>query len=293
MVDDYTRAVVDGRAYLADFPRPANQGYHFLATALLLTGQRDDAIEVYTKLDRTYPSLARTAFADLAFAEGRLGDAASILERGIADDVANKRTDQAEIKNAMLAELWLQRGDKARARKFAALVVKHPARLFQAALVDAGAGDDKRALAIAAQLADDITPSQRAFAKLIEAEVFRVHGKPQQAIGAIQDGLHLDDTPFGHFLLARALLDAKQYREAYSELSACIARRGEASLGVDTIPRYRYVPMFTYYLARAEQGLGSADATKSYRAFLAMLHEPDADNPLVTDARLRAHENAP
>jgi hypothetical protein len=48
--------------------------------------------------------------------------------------------------------------------------------------------------------------------------------------------------------------------------------------------------MFAYYLARAQQGLGSPDATKSYQAFLAMLHEPDADNPPVADARRQANE---
>jgi predicted Zn-dependent protease len=170
------------------------------------------------------------------------------------------------------------------------LVVKHPARRFQAALVEAVAGDDKRAMAIAAKLADDTTPSRRAFAKLIEAEVLRTHGKRPQAIAAVQDALHLDDKPLGHFLLARALLDAKQYTEAFSELRTCIARRAEASFGVDNVPTYRYVPMLTYYLARAQQGLGSPDAAKSYRAFLAMLHEPDADNPLVVDARRRANE---
>jgi tetratricopeptide (TPR) repeat protein/predicted Ser/Thr protein kinase len=290
MVGDYARAVADGRAYFAEFQRPSQFGYHFLAAALLLTGRRDDAVEVYTKLDRAYPSLGKTAEADLAFAEGRLRDAASILEHGIADDVAKKRTDQAEIKNAMLAELWLQRGDPARARSYAALVVKHPARLFQAALVDAVAGDDKRVLAIATQLADDTTPSRRAFAKLIEAEVLRARDKSREAIVAIRDALHLDDKPVGHYLLARALLDAKQYAEASSELGVCIVRRGEASFGVDNVPTYRYVPMLTYYLARAQQGLGSSDAA-TYRAFLAMLHEPDADNPLVADARRQSDEH--
>jgi tetratricopeptide (TPR) repeat protein len=290
MVGDYKRAITDGRAYLADFQRPMLHGYQSLAMALVLSGQRDDAIEVYTKLDRAYPSMGKIGLADLAFAEGRLGEAARILEDGIADDIAKKRTDQAEIKNAMLAELWLQRGDLARARKFAALVVKHPARLFQAALVDAVAGDDKHALAIAANLAEDTAPSRRAFAKLIEAEVLRVHGKPQQAMVAIQEALHVDNKAFGHFLLARTLLDLKRYAEANSELRTCIGRRGEAARGVDNVPTYRYVPMFTYYLARAQQGLASPDATTSYRAFLAMLHDPDADNPLVADARRGANE---
>jgi len=34
-----------------------------------------------------------------------------------------------------------------------------------------------------------------------------------------------------------------------------------------------------------QEGLGSPDAPKSYAAFLAMLHDPDADDPLVVDAR--------
>jgi hypothetical protein len=119
-----------------------------------------------------------------------------------------------------------------------------------------------------------------------------VHGKPTQAIVVFNDALRLDDRPFGHFLLARAWLDAKRYAEAYSELNTCIARRGEASFGVDAVPTYRYVPMFTYYVARVQQGLGSPDAVSSYQAFLAMQHEPDADNPLVADARRQANGQA-
>jgi hypothetical protein len=105
---------------------------------------------------------------------------------------------------------------------------------------------------------------------------------------AIQDSLRLGDAPLGHYLLARAALDAQLYAEAYSELQACIGRRGEASFDIDDVPTIRYVPAFTYYLAKAQEGLGSADAKKSYAAFLGMMHDPDPADPLVADAHKRA-----
>jgi hypothetical protein len=122
-------------------------------------------------------------------------------------------------------------------------------------------------------------------AKLIEGESLRVHGKPVDAIIRLQEALALVDSPTGHFLLGRAELDAKRYAEAYSELKRCIARSGQTANGVDDNTGLRYVPPYTYYLAKAQEGLGSPDAAKSYAAFLAMLHDPDASEPLVADAR--------
>jgi hypothetical protein len=125
-------------------------------------------------------------------------------------------------------------------------------------------------------------------AKLIAGESLRVHGRPTEAMIAIQDALHLADIRLGHFLLARAALDAHRFAEAYTELEGCIAHRGEAAFGVDDVPTYRYIPLYTYYRAKAQEGLGSADTKATYGAFLAMMHDPDPDDPLVVDARKHA-----
>ncbi len=62
--------------------------------------------------------------------------------------------------------------------------------------------------------------------------------------------------------------------------------RGRARFDDD--PSLRYVAPLTYYLARAQEGIGSPDAQASYEAFLAMQPESEKD-PLVDDARKRVH----
>ena len=288
MAGDFDRAVTDGRQMLADFSRPLAQVHLYIATASIMLGHRDDALASLAAYAKLEPSAATAASADLAIAEGRLGDAEQLLTKGIADDVANKDGDHVEVKRAMLAELLLRRGDKTAARAMAALVVNAPPRVLEAALVELAAGEDKRPLATAARLADDPAPSRRAVAKLIQGESQRIHGKPELAMVAFQESIRIVDIPLAHFLLARAALDAKRFDDAYSELRTCIARRGEAVLGVDDVATYRTVTLFTYYLAKAQDGLGSTAAKDTYRAFLGMLHDADAADALIADARKHA-----
>jgi len=285
LAGEFDAAIADCRRIMAEFSRPSPSVYQYLGLAHLYLGRRTDTLAAYDLLDKVDASGAATARADLALAEGRLGDAAAILDKGLAADIAAQSEDAAEVKLAMLAELKLRRGDKAGARAAAAKVTKEPLRVLQASLVQLAVGDTKPALATAASMATEVAPSRRAMGKLIEGESFRIAGKPAQAMIAIQDALHIQDSLVGHFLLARAALDAKKYAEAYSELRTCIAKRGQMAATPDDVPTYRYVPPFTYYLAQAQDGLGNADAKASYQAFLAMMHDPDPADPLVADAR--------
>ena len=284
----FDRASSDLRSLVEGSARPPPVAYHYLALASLFTGHRAEAIAIFEQFAKLEPSAGATAKADFAMAEGRLADAKALLESGIAEDRKAKQLDAVEVKQAMLAELLLQRGDRAGARAAAAQVTQKPTSLLAAAIVQLATGDDKRPTAVAAKLSTDVAAIKRTIAKLIEGEALRVRGKPEQAMLAIRDSLQLSDQPIGHFLLARAALDAKRFAEAYSELQVCNARRGQLAIGADDVPTYRNVPAVTYYLAKAQEGLGSPDAPATYAAFLAMLHDPDPKNPLVADARRRA-----
>jgi tetratricopeptide (TPR) repeat protein len=285
MAGDFETARKQARSVIADFPRPSPTTFESLAIASALVGDRTAALDAFAQLAQHDASRGALSTADFAMAEGRLADAAALLDRGLADDMAHNEVDAAEFKLNMLAELRLRRGDKAGAREAAAQVAGEPRRMMFAALVLLAAGDDKRATATAARLGEHIAPTVRALGKLIEGEALRLHGKPQQAIIVLQDALRVVDKPISHYLLARAALDAKHYAEAYTELQTCLARRGESADGADDVPQLRYVPPYTYYLAKAQEGLGSSEATASYRAFLAMMHDPDPADPLVADAR--------
>jgi tetratricopeptide (TPR) repeat protein len=281
----FEQAVADLRAFTHDYARPQATTYAYLAIASLYLGHRDDAVATCDQLAAVDQSLGLAVQADIALSEGRLGDAAALLDKGILADRAKHLVSATEVKLEMMAEVELRRGDKARARAAAAQVEHDPKRAFEAALVLLAAGDDQRANATAAKLATETAPSRRALAKLIEAEALRVHGKPQEAVAAIQQVLRISDSPIAHLLLARAALDSRAYADAYDELKTCEAHRTEAAFGIDDVFTYRYVPPITYYLAKAQEGIGSSEAQATYRKFLAMMHDPDPADPMVADAR--------
>jgi tetratricopeptide (TPR) repeat protein/predicted Ser/Thr protein kinase len=286
LAGDFERSAGDMRKALEDFSRQDVTWHLYLVAAEALGGHRDRALEALAVADKFGPSRAALARADLALAEGRTREAIDLLDKGIRADDAKHESDAAVVKLSALAEAKLLRGDKAGARAAAAKAAGDPGYVLIASLVQLAAGDDAAPRAAAAKAAEDPAPSRRAIGKLIEAETLRLHGKPMPAMVAAQDAIKLVNTAYAHYLLARAALDAKRFPEAYAELQTCITRRGELAMSADDQPGLRHIPVLTYYLAKAQEGMGNPEAAaKSYAAFLAMQHDPDADDPLVVDAR--------
>jgi hypothetical protein len=162
--------------------------------------------------------------------------------------------------------------------------------ILHAALIQLAAGDERTALATSARFANDLAPSRRAIARLIGGERLRLHEQPDRAVAVFRDALKLQDTPFVHFLLARAALDAKRYGEATSALAICLARCGEVVIDVSEVPMYHYVPLFTLYLARAQAALGRPEARASYAAVLATMSHADPSDPIAADVRAHARQ---
>jgi tetratricopeptide (TPR) repeat protein len=283
-VGELEKAIANAQAILAEFPRATPSLYINMVIAYALLGKRDDAWAAVAKLKVLDPSTGVAVAADLTSAEGRTREAIEMLEKQLPDDKKNN-PDNAELKHALLARLHSRRGNVVAAKAAAAAIKNQPYRLMQAALVQLAVGDPKPALATAAKFADDTAPSRRAYARIIEAESLRLKGKPQQAMIVLQDAIKLADTPLPHIMAVRAALDAKRYPEAYSELQLVLARRGEISLGDSNVSDLATASELTYYLAKVQEGLGSPDAAKSYKAFIDSMHDPDPDDPLVADAR--------
>jgi len=61
---------------------------------------------------------------------------------------------------------------------------------------------------------------------------------------------------------------------------------------LDDVPSSWYLPPVTYYLARVQEGLGSAAAPLSYKTFLSMKKAAEPADPLVADARRRLAKTA-
>jgi tetratricopeptide (TPR) repeat protein/tRNA A-37 threonylcarbamoyl transferase component Bud32 len=289
---DFDTAVAEANKVLELNPS-FGKAYVALALSKLAQGQPSQAAELYQRLAGVSAwgaSMAANGMADLALYEGRLSDAATVLEKGIEADRSNQNNDGTCYKLALLAYTNLLRGrarEAVTAADQAVAGTKNEGVLFVAARVYLGAGQEKRALALASDLSPRIEPEPQVYAKLIEGEALMARGKAREAIGLFQDAQKLADTWLGRFYLGRAYLDFGAFTEASSEFDACLKRRSEATaVFLDDAPSYYYLPPVYYFLGRAQEGLHSQGAIDSYLTFL-RIKERGGEDPLVPDARRR------
>ena len=280
----------------AEIARKMNPSYvkpHVaLALSLLATGRRDEALPVYRQLEGVSAlgaSLATMGIADEAAYEGRLAEAASILERGFLADRAGKLAGPAAAKTVALAEIRLAQGQKKAALAAADEALKgrrDDSILVAAARIYLAAGREEKALEIADELGKKLEPEPRAYALVLRGEAALARGDAQDAMRKLREASEIADTWLGRLLLARACLEARAYAEAHSELELCVKRRGEAtSIFLDDVPSYRYFPPVYYYLGRVEEALGIPSAPQSYRTFLDIKAKADPGAPHVDEAR--------
>ncbi len=289
---DFSNAAKEAQAALKLNPN-YEASVRALALAQLGQGQNQQAAETYKRLagiSATGASMAATGFADLALYEGRIADAVDILEKAIAADVAANDKAGAAGKQATLAEAHLALGQKEAAMVAAekAIAANQGDEIeFTAAAVFIESGKPPRAKSIAAGLSKRLEPEPQVYAKLIEGELRLHQGDARGAIQSFTDAQKLSDTWLGRFLLGRAFLVVDAFAQAFLEFDACRERRGEAtSIFLDDEPSYHNFPPVLYYLGRAQEGLPSAGAVDSYKAFLA-IKTNGANDPLVADATKR------
>ena len=267
----------------------------FVARALseLALGRRTDAIKTYEALSKTSPegaSFAIAGLADIAAFEGRLADAAALLDRGIAADLAQKNVTRAATKRVARAEIRLAQNDAAGAVRDAQAAIAATAAdavRSAAGLLLARASRRDEAERIAAALETKLEADPQAYGKLVRSELALAQGQARQAFESARDAGKLANTWLGRVTLGRAYLELGAFAEAYSELEAALERQGEATaIFLDDVPTYRDFPPVLYYLGRAQEGLKSPAAAQSYKTFLSLKTAAQND-PLVADARAR------
>jgi tetratricopeptide (TPR) repeat protein len=268
-----------------------------LAVAKLASGHIEEARQEYAKLQAMSPrgaAMAATGMADLALYEGRLADAAGILEKAVNEDLVGKDADAASNDEATLAltQAALKRTSRARTTAAkAAAGSQDVGVLYRVAQVYLAVGEQARAMEAVAPLTRRLESEPQVYAKLIAGEAQLKKGKAREALTAFQEAQKLRDSWLGHFDLGRAYLDAGAFLEASTEFDICFRRRGEAtSVFLDDIPSYHFLPDVYYYQGRARDGLNTLSslvfARTSYETFLAIKAKGDAD-PLVVDAKKR------
>jgi tetratricopeptide (TPR) repeat protein len=270
------------------------KAYITLALTQMAQDKFEQATATYSKLKdlSSYgKTLANAGLSDLAICEGRLAEAESILNDGIAFDQKNNQNYDAAEKLIMLAQISIIQGEKERAIDAADRAIEAIAEadiLFSAALVYLNAGREEKARTLAAELNKKPQPEPRVYSKLIGGELSRARGDIGNAVTLFHDAKELIDTWIGHFLLGQAHLQAEDYTAAYSEFETCLQRGGEtASLFLNDLPTYHYLIPIHYYLGRTQEGLGSDAASDSYNRFLEFKERDDGNDPMVKDTRRR------
>ena len=291
---DFPAAEREARTVLQANPS-YEKAYIGLANAQVGQGQLAEAIQTYRQLEKVSSlgqSMAAPGLADIALYEGRLGDAAQLLQQGAATDLQAGRLDSAAADFAALGYTQLLRKQKAAALAAAEKTLansKSVSLRFLAARIFVAAGETGKARSLAAALAAESQPEPQADAKLIEGEAMLQGGAARQAIQLFTQANNQLDTWIGHFDLGRAYLEADSFVEGDSEFDRCIQRRGETLELFDYMPSYGYLPEVYYYQGRVREGLNSLGAANSYWIFLSIKDKGDG-GALFEDAKKRLDE---
>ena len=272
------------------------KAYLAIALSQLGTGRPADAEATWLRLKdvptgRDFAALGR---ADLAMYEGRLSDAASILEPELAKPPDGRSASTTARLMTTLAEVRQLQGRNADAIKVAEdALAKSPdqatALLAGRVLIDAG--KPARALDLAADLDKKLDREPHMYASLLRGEADLKRDDPRSAVDDFAAAQKVIDSWMGHYGLGRAYLAAQDFTNAQTEFDACMTRNGEATnMLLDDIPTYRVMATARYYKGRAQEGQGSpaalAAAQESYKAFVALKQKGD-EQGLVADAKRR------
>ena len=266
--------------------------YVGLALSQLGAGAPAEALATWNKLAGIGPagaSAAAAGLADLALYQGRIADARTTLEPAVEADVAAKNPDEAARKLTTLAEAQLEAGQapKAVAAAERALSMSQDMAVsVSAARVLIEAGEEAKALAVAARLEERLEPDPQMYALLLRGEAELKRRNFREALTRFKEARKQADSWLVRYDLARAYVEAGSFTEADTELDACIKRRGEAAaVYLDEVPTFRVFPPVYYYLGRLRQGLKSADANEAFKTYLGFL--TGEGGPLAADARKR------
>ena len=291
---DFPGAEREARAVLQVSPS-FERAYVGLAYAQVGQGQLAEAIKTYGQLGKVSnfgQSLAAPRLADIALYEGRLGDAAQLLQQGAAADLQAGRLDSAAAEFAALGYTQLLRKQKAAALAALGKALANSKAIsprFLAARVYVAAGEASQARKLAAGLASQPQLEPQVYAKLIEGEAMLQEGAARQAIQLFTQANNQLDTWIGHFDLGRAYLEADSFVEGDSEFDRCIQRGGETLDLFDDVPTYGYLPEVYYYQGRVREGLNSLGAANSYWKFVSIQEKGDG-GALFEDAKKRLDE---
>jgi tetratricopeptide (TPR) repeat protein len=251
---EFADAAREGEDTLRAFPLAPRSTLVLTATAYALNGAVDRALDVYGRLAPTDELLAGTGRADLSLYSGQLDDAEALSRGVIARALARHDPAAARPAYRTLAQVQLRRGNEAQAAVAARTGLGDGPIELQYELASAliQSGGEKAALEATASWAQSPRSEQRAYAKLIEGDVFMRRGKPSEAAEAYAAAVGLRDLWRAHERLGQADLATGATVAAETEFVKCMDRRGEVALIVP--PALQNLSAVYAGIARAREG---------------------------------------
>jgi tetratricopeptide (TPR) repeat protein len=287
---EFDNAIRDGSKIIAETPSYAI-GYYPVALSMIATGNIAGASKTYETLaaqGEVGERLATLGRVDLAMYQGRYKEADALVAAALAATSAPAAVAQHHLDAAQIALAMGQTTRAAVAARKAAAASSHESVLFPAARVLVETGHADEAKAIARKLENQLQLHTTAYARLIDADIAVEDGRYAAAIELFRDSIKRRDTWFARFLLGQAYAKTEHFAEAMSELDIAFKRRGEVTdVFLYDTPTMRYLPPLYYWLARAHQAMGVADARQTYERFLQLRVDADTPDPLTADARKR------
>ena len=266
------------------------------AIASTVQGRYDAASNDYGAMAKSGPegaSLAATALADMSVYRGLYKNAEAILQTGIQADSKANNTAGVAAKRVMLAEVYAASGRMPLALSTIADALKlgpSESVTVPSARIYLRAGRINEAQQLAADLDNNLQTQSRAYAKVIDGNVWLLNRRRASAIDAFRDARKFADLWMARYDMGLTYIQASAWAEAFSELDTCLKRQGEATaLFLDDVPTVRYLAELPYWIGRAQEGLGQQGAARAnYQKFLSIKGAGTPDDPLVVDARKRA-----
>lgn len=257
---DTVTAAAEAQNVIAEDPS-FFKSYMILAIASLYDGDSAAAIQTYGRMAESGvrgASLANIGLADIALFEGRHDDAIGILHDGIETDRAENNERGVGTKTVALAQARIAKGEVAAGVQMIEDLAasRGDGQLVPSAEIFSANGRFEEAAKIAEQYRQQLRPTARAYANLIDGINALHQGEQVLAIDSLTKALEFADLWIVRYYLGQAYLGAGYPAEAGAEFESLIARRSEAGgMFFDDVPTWRYTASLNEWKKKATDAL--------------------------------------
>ena len=289
--DDYAAAAEVGSEVIGSNAHVPPEIFAAVADADVLLGRAAESEVAMSALEAEDGTMGAAVRADILVYEGRLEEAATVLEKATVDEEKSQDLAQASASRVSLAEIRQRQGMRAQALANINRGLDHAWLItqYRAVRLLLVMREESRARDVLAHLRRVADEDDQFYVKLLDGELLLERGRADEAAIAFRAAAALpgdEDTWLSHFAIGRAELAAGDAEAAKEELASCVRRRG-AAVQASGLPTLRYASEATYYLARALESLNDPGARAMYAAVVAPASVRERDQ-LLDDARERA-----